>query len=93
MSADPTAAQYRRRALEMRRLAAELAESPVLRLHNDAGTETWASPGADACRTMLADDQARLLHAAAELREHAWWYEQQADALDAIAAARLAAGG
>jgi hypothetical protein len=92
MSTDPTAAQYRRRALELRRLAAELEESPVLRLHDGAGTETWASPGADACRTMLADDQARLLHAAAELHEQAWWYEQQADALDAIAAARLAMG-
>jgi hypothetical protein len=92
MSADPTAAQYRQRAFELRRLAAELESSPVLRLHDGAGTETWSSPGADTCRTILADDQARLRHAAAELHEHAWWYEHQADALDAIAAARLAAG-
>jgi hypothetical protein len=93
MSTDPTAAQYRQRAMELRRLAAELSESPVLRLHDGAGTETWASPGADVCRTILADDQARLLHATAELLEHACWYEQQAGALDAIAAGRLAAGG
>ena len=44
---------------------------PVLRLHDGAGRETWASPGADACRTILAEDQARLLHAAAELHEQA----------------------
>jgi hypothetical protein len=94
VSADPMAEEYRRRAGELRRLAAQLEESPVLRLHDGAGTETWSSPGADACRTILADDQARLLHAAAELHEQAWWYEYQADALDAIAAAaaRLAAG-
>jgi hypothetical protein len=41
----------------------------------------------------LSDDQARLLHAAAELHQQAWWYEHQADALDAVAAARLAPDG
>jgi hypothetical protein len=42
----------------------------------------------------LTDDQVRLRHAAGELRQQAWWYEHQADALDAIAAAgRLAGGG
>jgi hypothetical protein len=89
--------EYRRRADELRRLAAQLEESPVLRLHGGAGTDTWRGPGADACRTMLADDQVRLRHAAEELLEQAWWYEHQAEALDAIAAAaaatRLAAGG
>jgi hypothetical protein len=94
MSVDPLAADYRRRAAELRSLAVRLEDSPVLRLHEDAGVDTWASPGADTCRTTLADDQVRLRNAAAELRQQAWWYEQQADALDAVAAAgRLAAGG
>ena len=87
MPVDPLAAEYRRRATELRSLAARLEDSPVLRLHEGAGVETWASPGADACRTTLADDQVRLRNAAAELRQQAWWYEHQADALDAAAAA------
>jgi hypothetical protein len=94
MSVDPLAAEYRRRAAELRALAGELEASPVLRLHEIAGTDTWSSPGADACRSTLTDDQVRLRHAADELRQQAWWYEHQADALDAVAAAgRLTAGG
>jgi hypothetical protein len=84
---DPAADEYRRRAAELRRLIAELEASPVLRLHHAAGTDTWSSPGAEVCRSTLRDDQARLLNAIAELAQHAWWYEQQADALEAIAAA------
>jgi hypothetical protein len=84
---DPAADEYRRRAVELRRLIAELEAAPVLRLHHAAGTDTWTSPAADVCRSMLRDDQTRLLHAIAELEQHAWWYEHQADALDAIAAA------
>jgi hypothetical protein len=94
MSVDPMAAEYRRRAAELRALAGQLDESPVLGLDAAAGADTWSSPGADACRTTLADDQVRLRSAAAELRQQASWYEHQADALDAIAAAgRLPAGG
>ena len=94
MSGDPMAGEYRRRAAELRALATRIESSPVLRLHEGAGADTWSSPGAEACRGTLADDQVRLRHSAAELREHAWWYEQQADALDAVAAARrLTAGG
>ena len=87
MSHDPTADEYRRRAQELRRLAEQLERSPVLRLHDGAGDDTWSSPGAESCRTTLGEDQARLIHAAAELRQQAWWYEHQADALDAVAAA------
>jgi hypothetical protein len=85
---DPTVDEYRRRAAELRRLAGQLERSPVLRLHGGAAADTWSSPGAEACRTTLGDDQARLLHAAAELNQQASWYEHQADALDAVAAAR-----
>jgi hypothetical protein len=93
MSVDPMAAEYRRRAAELRALAGALEASPILRLHELAGTDTWSSPGADACRSTLADDQVRLRNAAGELRQQAWWYEHQADALDAVAAAgRLTAG-
>jgi hypothetical protein len=91
MSTDPMADQYRRRAEELRRLATELEASPVLRLQDGAGCDTWTSPAIDACRTILAGDQARLLQAATELHEQAGWYEHQADALDAIAAAAAAA--
>lgn len=93
MPHDPAADEYRRRAAELRRLIAELEGSPVLRLHDAAGVETWTSPGADACRSTLGADQARLLHAIVELAQQAWWYEQQADALDAIAAAQRLSGG
>ena len=88
MPSDPTADEYRRRAAELRRLAGQLERSPVLRLQHGAGADTWSGPGAEACRTTLGDDQARLLNAAAELNQQAWWYEHQADALDAVAAAR-----
>ena len=94
MSHDPTADEYRRRAAELRRLSGQLEQSPVLQLHGCAADDTWSSPGAEACRSTLRDDQVRLLHAAAELNQQAWWYEHQADALDAVAAARsLAPGG
>jgi hypothetical protein len=94
LSHDPTADEYRRRAAELRRLAAQLEQSPVLRLHGDADAETWSSPGADACRATLSEDQARLRHAADELSQQAFWYEHQAAALDAVAAARgLTPGG
>ena len=94
MSHDPTADEYRRRAAELRRLAEQLERSPVLRLHDGATNDTWSSAAAEACRTTLRDDQARLLHAAAELNQQAWWYEHQADALDAVAVARrLTPGG
>jgi hypothetical protein len=94
MPADPLATEYRRRAAELRALADELEASAVLRLHEVAGADTWSSPAVHACRTTLADDQVRLRSAAVELRQHACWYEHQADALDAIATAgRLAAGG
>jgi hypothetical protein len=93
LSHDPTAGEYRRRAAELRRLAVQLEASPVLRLHGGATADTWSSPSAEACRSTLSDDQARLLHAAAELHQQAWWYEHQADALDAVTAARLAPDG
>jgi hypothetical protein len=94
MSGDPTADEYRRKAAELRSLAGELEGSPVLRLHHGAGPETWSSAGVESCRSTLGEDQARLLHAVAELRYHASWYEHQADALDAVAAARrLGPGG
>ena len=94
MSHDPTADEYRRRAAELRRLAGQLERSPAHRLHDGAADDTWSSAGAEACRRTLGDDQARLLHAAAELNQQAWWYEHQADALDAVAAARsLGPGG
>jgi hypothetical protein len=93
LSHDSTADEYRLRAAELRRLAGQLERSPVLRLHGGAADDTWSSPSAEACRSTLSADQARLLHAAAELHQQAWWYEHQADALDAVAAAGLAPDG
>lgn len=85
MPTDPHAAEYRRRAAALRRLAARLDDSPFLTLHHWAGDDTWTSPRVEVCGAQLAIDQARLRAAADELRGHAWRFERQAETLDAAA--------
>jgi hypothetical protein len=83
---DPEAAELRRRAQELRRLARDLEGSPLLSLHLWAGIDTWSSPRADECRDLLASDQSRLGGAVDDLLTHARWFERRADELDALAA-------
>jgi hypothetical protein len=85
---DPQADDYRRRAIELRRLANHLETTPLLSLHRWAEEDTWSSPRADECRDLLIADQSRVRRAVDDLRDQAWWYERQADHLDAAAAAR-----
>jgi hypothetical protein len=90
---DPQADEYRRRATELRRLANHLENTPLLSLHQWAGDDTWSSPGADECRDLLTADQSRVRRAVGDLRHQAWWYDRQAEHLDAEAAVRFLVEG
>jgi hypothetical protein len=86
MSAE--AERLRWRCVELRRLADAIERTPLLSLERHAGPETWRSAAADECRAELSADQARLLHAAEDLRWAAWQLERRAaelEALDALA--------
>ena len=50
MSVEPNAAELRRRAAELRRLADHLAATPLAEVAERAGPDTWVSPRADALR-------------------------------------------
>ena len=90
MPIDQQAAEYRRRAVELRRLADRLDDSPVLTLHQWAGPETWTSPRVEECRAQLAVDQAQIRNAADDLRTEAWRLERRAEDLERRAAAAVA---
>jgi hypothetical protein len=83
---DPEAAELRRRAQELRRLARDLEASPLHSLHLWAGVDTWSSPRADECRDLLTSDQSRLRRATDDLIAYARWLERRADERDALAA-------
>jgi len=87
---DSTADEYRQRAAHLRRLAVRLDDVPLAEVESWAGPDTWRSPGADDCRQQLATDRQRIAHAADDLRQRAWMFERQADAVDAAAATLLA---
>ena len=89
MPIDPPAQELRRRALELRRLAVRLDGVTLHAVTAWAGPDTWRSPAADECRAMLSRDRQRIAHAVDELRDRAWRLDQQADALEALAAIRL----
>ena len=86
MAEDPHAAELRRRAVALRRMAGRLDDTPLLALHRWAGDDTWGSPHVEACRERLARDQARLCVAADELRFQAWRLDRQAEMLESVAA-------
>ena len=54
MASDPQADEYRRRAADLRRLAARLDDVPLADVESWAGPDTWRSAGADDCRPLLA---------------------------------------
>jgi hypothetical protein len=84
---DPGAAlELRRRATELRRLAAHVDATPLLELDQRAGPDTWIGPRADALRAQLDLDRRRLRAAADDLRSHAQHLERRAEALEAVAA-------
>jgi len=89
VASDPQADEYRRRAADLRRLAAQLESVPLAEVESWAGPDTWTSPGADECRSLLARDRQRVDHAVDDLRHEAWTLERRAEAVDAAAAAQL----
>ena len=82
MPTDPTAAEHRRRADELRRYAAHLEASPLDDMLRWAGPDTWISPRADELLGELRADRGRLASAVDDLRRHAHWLDAQASALD-----------
>jgi hypothetical protein len=88
MPTDPTAAEHRRRADELRRYAAHLEATPIDEMLRWAGPDTWISPRAEELVAELHADRRRLAAAVDDLRRHAHWLDAQATVLDE--AARLA---
>ena len=83
MPNDPNAAELRRRADELRRLATHLDATPVLAVLDRAGPDTWVSPRAEQLRAELGVDRRRLTEAVEDLRAHARHLERQAEAAEA----------
>jgi len=94
MPTEQDAAELRRRAVELYRLAAHLAATPLDELATWSGPETWVSPRAVSLHIQLGIDRARLHAAVDDLRRHAHWLDRQAEAAEAsVAAMKLAALG
>ena len=60
-----------------------------MRLDRYGDIDTWRGSRPDLCRATLAANQQQLYGAAEDLRTNAWWFDRQADELDAIARLRL----
>jgi hypothetical protein len=82
MPIDPTAADLRRRADELRRFASHLDATPVDEMLRWAGADTWTSPRADELRGELGGDRGRLRAASDDLRLAAHSLDARADAVD-----------
>jgi hypothetical protein len=84
-------AALRLRAHNLRALADQILQSPVVDLLPHADLQTWNSPRAEACRARLATQIAAARQAADEVRVIAQRLEQQALEIElaAIAAAAL----
>ena len=87
------ATQLRQRAGHLRNLADAIETSPVMRLDRYGDVDTWRGARSELCRLTLARNQHQLHAAAEDLREHAWRFDREADELEAIAHARIAAAG
>jgi len=87
-----TAEQLRARARSLRGIAAQLAESGALTLHERAGEDTWAGPVAAHCRDDLLAVRHEVLAARDELLVAARALERQATNAEtaALAARRVA---
>jgi hypothetical protein len=93
MPTDHEAAELRRRAAELRRLASHLAATPLDDLVRWAGPDTWLSPRAAQLRDELAVDRARLASAVDDLARHARWLERRAEAAELLATTTALVGG
>ncbi len=93
MNALARANQLRHRAEHLRHLADAIEASPVMRLDRHGDIDTWRGARPELCRATLARNQHQLHAAADDLREHAWRLDRQADELEAIARAQIAAAG
>jgi hypothetical protein len=82
MPSDPTAADHRRRANELRRYAAHLGATPIDDMLRWSGVDTWMSPHAFELGAELRGDRSRLADAVDDLRRHAHWLDVQAATLD-----------
>lgn len=81
-----TSQVLRRRADQLLTLANQIEQSPVLRLGNFAGDETWRGSRPQLCRNLLSANQAQLHNDVDELRWQAYLFARQAEQLAAIEA-------
>ena len=87
MSDHDIAAELRRRADRLARLAASIESTPALELDRLAGPTTWTGRRAHRLVDELRRHQSRLHTAADDLGERAWWLQRRADVADAAGAA------
>ena len=80
------AARHRQRADRLRRFAAQLEDSPVLRLDRHADSATWRGPTPDRLLVDLGRLQHHIHADAEQLRTTAWWLDRRADDLEREAA-------
>ena len=82
--------QLRARARALRRLALQIETTPAMSLETYTGPNTWQSPKAELCQSILLVNQAQVLRAADELRWHAHRFELRATDIE-VDRARLGA--
>jgi len=87
----PYASVLRLRAANLRHLAAAIERSVVMTLDEVAGDDTWSSPRARLCETMLARNLQQLHQAADDLRDTAFRMLARAGELDLVGRPREAA--
>lgn len=86
----PESSGLRRRAADLRRLAASIERSLVTALGDVGGTDTWDTNRARLCDRMLSRNLHQLHQAADDLRESALRFCRRADELDLAHRARVA---
>jgi 1,2-phenylacetyl-CoA epoxidase catalytic subunit len=91
MSSPDTAAVLRRRAADLRQLAATIEQTPATTLEYAAGEDTWRGQRPDLCRSMLVANLAQLHAAVDDLRGHAWQLARRADQVEVASALAAAA--
>ncbi len=80
--------QLRRRADELRRLAARIEAAEAMTLLRDADETTWRGPGPELCRRLLQGNQHQLRLAVEEVRRRAAALDEQANEVEVEALLR-----
>jgi hypothetical protein len=84
--------ELRERARTLRSLASEIERGPAMSLDRHAGPETWRTPRAELCRSVLRTGQRQLHQAAEELRWIAHRLESEAASCERLSVGQTSMG-